>query len=72
MTTYLIQWNHPIKGRVTEEVCKEHEQEVLGALQTLGIGCTGTYGKIDICFRCIYSGYRFRDWMDKLDLEPGI
>lgn len=69
METTQIEWKHPVKGEIVEEVCREHEKEVLSALRTLGIGCGGTYGKLGICWRCIYSGMRFRDWMDQIDMD---
>ena len=64
-----IEWNHPRKGRIAEEVCEEHEKELLNALRTLAIGCSATYSKRDICWRCTYSGYAFREWIDNLSAE---
>lgn len=72
MKTIYLQWKHPNKGKIVEEVCEDHEKEVLAALRTLGIGCSATWGNLGICFRCIYKGYKFRDWMDQLDLDDRL
>lgn len=64
--TTLVQWNHPTKGQISEEVCDVHEQELLKALRILGIGSLGTPSSRDICWRCVYDGYPFKVWMDKL------
>jgi hypothetical protein len=62
-----IEWMHPTKGKIKEEVCPKHRNEVLGALKTLGIDCFGEPSKLNICWRCIYDGYHFKTWMDKLN-----
>lgn len=38
----IIQWNHPVNGRQSEVVCPAHERQLLKALKTLHIGCSGT------------------------------
>lgn len=69
--TIHLEWTHPHRGRIVEEVCPEHEQQVLQALKTLGIGCSGTLGKLGLCWRCIYAGFQFRQFVDQIDM-PAI
>lgn len=72
MKTTHIEWDHPHKGKIVEEVCDKHDAQVMQALKVLGIGCLGTIGKLGICWRCIYDGYEFRTWMDQIDMESAL
>jgi hypothetical protein len=58
-----IIWEHPTIGNILEYTCLEHEQEILGALQALGIGCAATFSNMPVCYRCIYNGHPVRTWI---------
>lgn len=52
--TVSMRWDHPRLGRIHELLCDTHEKAVLGALKTLGVGCTGErYSGNDGCARCV-------------------
>lgn len=54
-----IGWNHPRLGRIEELACPQHENAVLDALKTLGIGCTGRPAVASgECLRCAHDGQR--------------
>jgi hypothetical protein len=47
-----IHWTHP-RREVVEVLCEHHESQVVGALKTLGIGCTGERAMEGAtCMRC--------------------
>lgn len=49
----LLSWVHPNIGRIEEPVCPDHLNQVMGALQTLGVGCTATEQHHHFtCLRC--------------------
>jgi hypothetical protein len=49
---HLVSWTHP-RRKVVEVLCQRHESEVLSALKTLGIGCTGERAMEGAtCMRC--------------------
>lgn len=58
-----ITWTHPSKGEIEEIVCSRHEQEILKAVHTLGMGCSGEWAK-GICLRCQHGDQDIRFWMD--------
>ena len=49
----LVEWRHPRHGRILDVVCERHEQDVLQALKTLGIGAIGRKFGDSPCRRCI-------------------
>jgi hypothetical protein len=51
--TIAHEWHHPRLGRVRELLCDDHDQAVLSALRTLGIGSGGQQfsGEAE-CMRC--------------------
>lgn len=59
-----ITWTHPNKGTIIETLCEQHADQVVDALELLGIGCTG-YTDDGVCLRCIYDGYDITTWMDQ-------
>jgi hypothetical protein len=62
-----IGWQHPHRGRIEETACPRHDAEVMAALRTLGIGCSGTYAEPDAaCDRCRHEGQRFRAWINEV------
>lgn len=49
-----IDWTHPVRGRLRETVCAEHEKVTLAALCILGIGCSGAQADPTLsCVRCV-------------------
>jgi hypothetical protein len=63
-----VQWNHPVLGRITELVCETHKNLLLYCLKTLGIGSNGRDTDKTVCYRCLYDGYSFRQWVRNIDL----
>jgi hypothetical protein len=52
MALAVVAWTHP-KREVVEPLCKRHEAQVLNALMTLGLGCTGEKAPAGTaCLRC--------------------
>jgi hypothetical protein len=62
----LIEWIHPTKGKLTEIVCDRHTIELKAALYMLGIPFVGDNTDKTTCYRCLYAGYPFRQWMELL------
>jgi hypothetical protein len=49
---HMVSWDHP-RRRIWEVLCKRHETQVIGALHTLGLGCTGEKAPPGAtCIRC--------------------
>jgi len=48
----IVEWRHPRHGRILDVVCPRHGSDLLRALHTLGIGCTGRRIDLDRCGRC--------------------
>jgi hypothetical protein len=59
----LLQWKHPTEGKIEEPICNVHELQTTAALKILGIGYTAIETTSIICWRCIYNGYAFKDWI---------
>lgn len=54
---HVVEWAHPVHGRMAEVVCREHETGLLGALGMLDIGCLGSNAAADgVCARCRAEG----------------
>jgi len=58
-----LDWRHPVHGRVSEVICVRHRRQVLAALATLGIGCSGRESDDAACLRCAYDGARPATWI---------
>lgn len=68
-----MRWTHPTLGRIAEDLCQRHEQEVLAALQALAIGCVGerSAALARDCSRCLAEarGQSVREYLTgRLDL----
>ena len=63
-----IRWRHPRRGVMREVCCTTHEREILAALGTLGIGCSGVEAdREERCLRCEHPGRLFRGYADQAE-----
>lgn len=68
--TAAVAWDHPRLGRIREVVCGRHESELLAALGTLGIGCSGE-ASLRTCLRCAHAGSRAATWLGSVATPTG-
>lgn len=70
----LLEWRHPVHGRVSEVVCVPHRRQVMAALQMLGIGCSGQRSDAAACLRCAYGDAAPRTWIESVarPLRPAV
>lgn len=61
-----LRWKHPVKDRIRESLCDQHLKQVMAALSILGIGWLESDSQTDQCWRCVYAGYPFKEWIDLL------
>lgn len=59
----LMSWRHPTLGRIEEPACAVHEQAILAAVRTLGMGCGGEAFESMQCARCANEGRDQRTWL---------